>query len=287
MTKRAVGVLGRGVVEADETVVTSDDLGLTRGDGCFETTRLQTAPDGSQLIDHLDEHLGRLQASAAALQLPDVDTGAWRRLVDQVAGSWDVPGEALLKLMLTRGRESTPTGPVTGIVTISATSPISLEQRRNGVSVVTLNRGTASDAYAATPWLLGGVKTLSYGVNVAAMRTAAQRNAEDVIFVSSDGYVLEAPTSAVVWLAEGQLTSTPDGATGILASITQRALFAAAEQSGVRTSYTLGTVAELRSADGVWLVSSGRGVAQVHTINGNRLTMTPGLSDQIKALAGF
>jgi hypothetical protein len=25
----------------------------------------------------------------------------------------------------------------------------------------------------------------------------------------------------------------------------------------------------------------------VHTINGNRLTMTPGLSDQITALAGF
>jgi hypothetical protein len=35
------------------------------------------------------------------------------------------------------------------------------------------------------------------------------------------------------------------------------------------------------------MVSSGRGLAQVHTINGNRLTMTPGLSDQITGLAGF
>ncbi|HEY2042162.1 MAG TPA: aminodeoxychorismate lyase [Jatrophihabitans sp.] len=287
MTKRAVGVLGRGVVEADEAVVTSDDLGLTRGDGCFETTRLRTAPDGSQRIDHLAQHLSRLQASATALELPEVDTKAWRTLIDQVTNTWDEPGEALLKLMLTRGRESTPTGPITGIVAISATSPTSLEQRRNGVSVITLSRGTPSDAYIAAPWLLGGVKTLSYGVNVAAMRAAAQRNADDVIFVSTDGYVLEGPTSAVVWLADGQLTTTPTGATGILASITQQALFAAAAQSGMRTGYALGTVGQLQSADGVLLVSSGRGVAQVHTIDGNRLTVAPGLTDQIRALAGF
>jgi 4-amino-4-deoxychorismate lyase len=287
VAKRSVAVLGRGIVDPDEPALTSDDLGLTRGDGCFEATRVITSADGGHRVDHLDEHLDRLQASAAGLAMPDVDRPAWQSLIDKVLSDWDVVGEAMLKLMLTRGRESDPSGTVTGIATVTPVAEHVLAQRRDGISVVTLNRGTASDAYGAAPWLLGGVKTLSYAVNVAAVRVAAQRGADDVIFTSSDGYVLEGPTSAVVWLVNGRLNTTPPGPTGILASITQRALFAAAEQAGVPTSYTLGTPSELRSADGVWMVSSGRGMAQVHTINGNRLTMTPGLSDQITALAGF
>jgi len=279
--------MGQGIVEASEPVLTSDDLGLTRGDGCFEATRVITDASRNHHIEHLDEHLDRLQESATALAMPEVDRPAWLSLIDKVLSDWDVAGEAMLKLMLTRGRESDPSGPITGIATVTPIAEHVLAQRRDGISVVTLNRGTASDAFGAAPWLLGGVKTLSYAVNVAAVRMAEQRGADDVIFTSSDGFVLEGPTSAVVWLVNGRLNTTPAGPTGILASITQRALFAAAEHAGVPTSYTLGTPSELRSADGVWMVSSGRGMAQVHTLNGNRLTMTPGLSDQISALAGF
>jgi 4-amino-4-deoxychorismate lyase len=279
--------LGQGIVAEADPVLSSEDLGLTRGDGCFEATRVVTAEDGTHHIDHLSEHLDRLQRSCTALALPDVDRAAWLSLIDVVLSEWTVAGEAILKLMLSRGKESSPSDPITGIAAVTPIAERSLAQRRNGISVVTLNRGTGSDAYAAAPWLLGGVKTLSYAVNLAAQRAAEQRGADDVIFTSTDGYVLEGPTSAVVWLVDGRLNTTPDGPTGILASITQRALFTAAEQDGVPTAYTLGTPAELGAADGVWLASSGRGMAQVHTLNGNRLRMRPGLSDQIVALAGF
>lgn len=282
-----MAVLGTGVVKADEPVLAADDLGLTRGDGCFDATRVVTDEAGHHRIDQLDEHLARFQASSTALDLPDVDEPAWRALIDELLAEWDVPGEAMLKLMITRGRESAPDGPITGIATLTTMAETTLAQRRNGIRVVTLSRGTAADAFAAAPWLLGGVKTLSYGVNVAAGRFAAARGADDVIFTSSDGYLLEGPTSAVVWWAGGGLHTTPVGGTGILASITQRAVFAAAERAGVPTDYRLGTAAELPAAEGAWLVSSGRGVAQLRAVDGAELPDCAERTALVSGWAGF
>ena len=279
-----------GVVKADESVLTSDDLGLTRGDGCFDATRVVTDEAGNHRIDHLAEHLDRFQRSSAALDLPDVDRAAWRSLIDELLAGWDVSGEAMLKLMITRGRESVPGGPITGIATLTPIAESTLLQRRNGITVVTLSRGTSSDAYLDAPWLLGGVKTLSYGVNVAAGRAAATRGAEDVIFVSTDGYLLEGPTSAVLWWSGGALHTTPVGGTGILASITQQAISGAAAAEGVPTNYRLGTVADLRQADGAWLVSSGRGVARLRAVDGAQLADTAELTvltERVTTWAGF
>ncbi|CAN5372767.1 aminodeoxychorismate lyase [soil metagenome] len=288
MTKRAVAVLGTGLLESgDDAVLAADDLGLTRGDGCFEATRVRTVDPGDHRIDHLPEHLDRLQASATSLALGDVDREAWLTLIGQALSEWDQPGESMLKLMLTRGRESALATPITGIATVTPLAETTLHQRHHGISVITLGRGTASDTFVDAPWLLGGVKTLSYAVNVAATRTAVERGADEVIFVSSDGFVLEGPTSAVVWSTDGRLLSTPTGGTGILDSITQKALFATAEAAGLSTGYALGTPAELHAADGVWLVSSGRGAARVHTLDGVGLATDPVLGARIVALAGF
>jgi len=294
MTKRptdttlpVLGVLGAGLVPADDPVLAADDLGLTRGDGCFEATRVVTSESGSHEVDHLDAHLDRLAVSCALLALPEPDRERWLELIGQVLTEWHRPGEAMLKLMLTRGRESSPGGPITGIASVTATSEKVLRQRQRGIGVATLARGTASNTYTDAPWLLGGVKTLSYAVNVAALRTATERGADDVLFTSTDGFVLEAPTASVVWLTGSTLHTTPHGGTGILASITQQALFTEAESDGFTTDYALGTVTDLHAADGVWLVSSGRGVARIHTLDGSPLRDCAEATERLSKLAGF
>ncbi len=286
MTQRVVGILGTGVVGRDAAVVASDDLGLTRGDGCFEATRIVTDAAFGHTVDHLDAHLHRLETSAAGLDLAPPDLDAWRALIGSLLDAWRIPGESMLKLMLTRGRESAPEGPVTGVATITEISPIVVAQR-SGIAVVTLDRGVRSDAYAVAPWLLGGVKTLSYAVNVAAAREARRRGADDVLFTSSDGLVLEGPTSAAVWVEGDRMSTTPTGATGILDSITQKALFTAAAKNGWHTEYALATPERLHAADGLWLVSSGRGAAPVTSLDGRPLARDERLDAEIKGLAGF
>ena len=267
---RLVAVLGVGVVDPDHPVLCADDLGLTRGDGCFDATRLVVHADGTSHIDHLDAHLDRFARSAAALDLGAIDREAWCELIAKAVAAWTHPGEAVLRVILTRGREIAPGAPTTGVLTIAPLDAHTLGARQ-GIAVATLARGHAADAFTDVPWLLGGVKTLSYAVNIAAGREAARRGVDEVLFVSSDGYALEAPRSALIWRTDDRLHTTRHEGTGILASITQAAVFAAATTDGVATAYDLIRVDDLYGVDGAWLASSGRGIAPIVSLDGRPL----------------
>lgn len=274
-----VAVLGHGIC-SDEPVLHADDLGLTRGDGCFEATRIQVDGAGTR-VDHLEAHLARFRRSAASLEI-DVDDAAWRALLDEVIAAWQQPGEAILRWMLTRGRERG--GGPSGVVTVTPLDERTL-RARDGIGVVLLDRGHPADAFVERPWLLGGVKTLSYAVNVAAGREAARRGADDAIFVSTDGVVLEAPRAAVVWRFGERLGTTPTEGTGVLASITCDVALAAARSDGVEIDVELRPVDDLLRADGVWLVSSGRLVAPVTTIDGRSIAIDDVWTDRMRSFA--
>ena len=279
-----VGVLGRGIVAADEPVVRADDLGLSRGDGCFETCRVITAPDGSSTVDNLDAHLARLGRSLAALDIV-ADVDACGGLIRAVVDAWTQPGEAAVKLMVTRGVEGADQPTV--LATVHAIGASALRQRHEGVRVITLSRGTPADAFADAGWLLGGVKSLSYALNMAALREAARRGAEDAIWVSTDGLVLEAPTATVVWRAGDRLLTTRDGATGILPGTTMAALFDGAEAEGLQTGTATITASELAGVESIWLVSSVRGIAEVIELDGAARTGDPDLTKRLQELSGF
>ncbi|MPR00450.1 branched-chain amino acid aminotransferase [Modestobacter sp. I12A-02628] len=247
-------------VPPDEPVVTAFDLGLSRGDGVFESV-LVTGGRTPWLADHLT----RLARSAALLDLTSPGDDAWRALVAAVTGDWPAGTEGVCRLFLTRGTGDD--GPPTALALLSAVPADTLVQRTAGISVVALTYGLAADVRAHAPWLLGGAKTLSYAVNMAAQRHAHAQGADDVVFTAVGGELLEGPTSTVVWAAGGVL-HTPPVATGILAGTTQARLFARAADVGWPTAVSSGTVADLHAADAVWLLSGIRGAATVHTLDG-------------------
>jgi len=159
--------------------------------------------------------------------------------------------------------------------------------RRAGVSVLTATQGFAVDLRAGAPWLLGGAKTLSYAVNMACLRWAAAQGADDVLWTSTDGYVLEAPTATLVWLEGTTLWTVPVAATGILPGTTARWLLDNAGELGWHSSERLVTPAELADADGAWLTSSVRGVTGIRTLDGTALRTHPEVTNRIRNVLGF
>lgn len=303
-----LGPDGPTLVDPDQPVVTVDDLGLTRGDGCFDSALVLHTGAGHEVRD-LDDHLDRLFASAAALEIDPPDRQAWHDLVGLVVAAWPDPVDASLKLVLTRGREWRPDAGPTAFAVVQA-RPAGRPQRGNdpsrlagartlrigegsgadapgAVSVVTLSRGHPSDAFVDAPWLLGGVKTLSYVVNVAAQREARRRDADDVIFTTTDGFALDAPMAGLLVVHQGRVLTTPTEGTGILESVSVTSILRQAEADGWVTARELIPTPHLFAVDGVWLVASSRGPTPVGEIDGQPVPVDAGLVADVARWAGF
>lgn len=252
--------------DPDVPQIKVDDLGLQRGDGVFETVLVV---DGKPR--ELRPHLERLARSAAMLDLPEPDLTAWERVVSLVLERWTGGPEMVLKLVYTRGSDGDPAAVPTGFALGSEVAPATLKARAEGVAAITLERGLAPDLAERAPWLLLGAKPLSYAMNMAAVREARRRGAEDVIFTATDGSILEGPTANVV-LAKGRTLYTPPSNIGILPGTTQAALFRGAEKAGWAVKVEPLTVRDLVEGDGVFMASSVRKLTRVHTLDGERLT---------------
>jgi 4-amino-4-deoxychorismate lyase len=256
-----------------EPLLYADDLAAVRGDGIFESLLVR---DGRPCL--LEAHLARLTQSARMTDLPAPDLGRWHAAIAAAVARWTADGgdEGVLRLVYSRGREggSAPTA----FATIGRLPARVAAARREGVAALTLARGLPAEGADAMPWLLASAKTLSYAVNMAALRHAERHGAGDVIFVGSDGYILEGPRSTVVIATEldgSPALLTPPPWYPILRGTTQQALFGVARNKGYDCDYRSLRPADLLAAQGVWLVSSITLAARVHTLDGKLLQPAP------------
>lgn len=265
MPSRVVALLdpagaGPRIVPEDGPIVLGTDLGATRGDGVFETIGVVDGrPQALQL------HLDRFGRSARMLQLPQPDPHLWTAAIRHVIAALPAVGEAFVKIVLTRGDEGgdgTPAGWLVG-----APSPDHTAARTDGVAIVLLEAGRASTTAGRAPWLLLGAKTLSYAVNRAVLREASRRGADDALLLSSDGLLLEGPTSTLV-VREGDRLRTTPPELGVLPGTTQADVFRFARARGLTGSVEPLTPLDLQRADAAWLASSGRLMVPIRAVDG-------------------
>ena len=264
MTNSVLMTLDGTAHDFDAPLLAADDLAAVRGDGIFETLLVRAGRARGVRL-----HLERLVNSAHALGLPEPDVDQWSSAIEAAVKTWDDGqpngAEGLLRLVYSRGRESEP-GSTTAYLTVTAVPDRVMQARSEGVSVVTLERGFSVDLAEKAPWQLLGAKTLSYATNMAALRHAAEQGFDDVIFLSSEGAVLEGPRSTVIAVT-GKALVTPPTEIGILPGTTARAVFELAAQEGWSTSTRVLRPADLIAADSVWMVSSVTLAARVTALN--------------------
>jgi 4-amino-4-deoxychorismate lyase len=219
----------------------------------------------------VDPHINRLVNSARICELPVPDPAQWRAAIALAVANLPQHGELALKFVLSRGVEH---GPAPTAWLHATQAPDYRAIRSSGVKVVTLDRGYPRGVAERAPWLLMGAKTLSYAVNMAALREARRRGADDTIFLTTDGFVMEGPTSSVIIRSQGvYVTPAPSGA--ILHGTTQQSLFEHLEAEDERVEYRDVTIDELRGADAAWLVSSVRLAVAVTELDGTPFPADP------------
>lgn len=254
----ALAVLGRGVVDPAQPWLRADDEAVLRGRAAFETTRVYA---GSPF--RLAAHLERLARSASVLALPPPDTAALEALAAAALEPLDRP-DAVLRVVWTPG---TGGGPPSGFVLVTPLPDGLEEQRARGAALASLQLAVGPAVRRASPWLLPGVKSTSYAVNMAAQAEARRRGADDALLLSLEDIALECPTSNV-WFVEREMLHTPALELGILAGVTRDTLLAAAAAEGIDVREGAYRRDRLAAADEVFTSSSVREVMPVVRLDG-------------------
>jgi branched-chain amino acid aminotransferase len=195
------------LVELGAPAIAANDHGLLVGDGVFETLKVI---DGVPFA--LTRHLRRLVRSAEAMGISAPDDAVVRDAVAEVLEVNQVDS-ARLRITLTSG-----VGPL-------ASTPGS-EPPTLAVAVAPLAGWAPTTDAAVVPWTrnehgaLAGVKAVSYGENVVALRYAHQRGADEALFANTAGHLCEGTGSNVFVVIDAVLV-TPPLSSGCLAGITR------------------------------------------------------------------
>lgn len=262
-----VALLDGTLVDVAQPLLRADDLGVVRGDGVFDVASCR----GGRVID-LDAHLDRLASSARILALPEPDRDGYARAVAALvaAWDWDAHAEATVRMVETRGPEYGGGASCWAMMQPVADAVV---RERRGVRVVVLDRGHEAEETSDLPWLLPGAKSLSYGINMAAKRWAKSHGADDALFVTPSGRLIEGPTSALIVDLDGELVTPRQD--GILPSTTLRMLMDAAPEAGLSVRFADLPREVLSRVRGAWLLSSGRILAPILAVDDVALPQSP------------
>ncbi len=253
----AVVAAGPGIVPGATPGLSPLDLALLSGEAAFETMRVYSGRPF-----RLGAHFVRLAHSAASLEvtLPHGLEELAELALDEARAE-----DAVLRVICTRGIETDLVPTTFAIVT--ELPPEYEEQRRRGLAVAMLTMAVDPLIRTASPWLLPGVRTTSYAVNMAASRAARAAGADDALFIGLGGELLESPTSNLWWRV-GRTLYTPSLELGILAGVTRATLLELAAPAGYRVVEGVFTKEDLGDAEEAFLSSSAREVMPVVTVDG-------------------
>jgi branched-chain amino acid aminotransferase len=270
--KRIVHVNGR-LVAADEAAVSVFDHGFLYGDGVFETL---VVADGR--IFRLDEHLDRLQRSAAAIRLAlPIRREALRAAVLDTVRENGLP-DAYVRLVVSRGPGRPvldPRGADRPTVVVMVHAREEVEGAGDAYRSDGVRARIVSVRKVPSACLEARVKSLNYLNHILARVEAVESGADEAILLDVYGLVAEGPGENVFAVSSGTLLTPP--VANVLDGITRRAVIEVAAACSHETVERPLTPYDLRTADELFFTSTYAGVVAVAELDGHPIgTEHPG-----------
>lgn len=228
------------------------DHGFLYGDGIYETLLVEEGKP-----HFLEEHLRRLFLSLRRVGIrPPLKQKALQTVVRNVVRKNPAP-QSVLRIIITRGPGPFGFNPhscrkPTLFVSSQSHSGYPTDCYRKGIRVAVIS------GHRIRP----DIKSTSCLNSVLAKAESLRQNCEEGLFLSKDGHVTEGTVSNV-FMVKKNVLYTPALTGALLAGVTRQTVLAVAKKAGYKTKEKKLTLAELLSADEIFLTNSLMGVMPV------------------------
>ncbi len=262
--KDYICVNGR-ILERSQGVIPALDRGFLYGYGLFETIRI--LPKGPVF---LEDHLNRLEDSAAKIGLKFPNRGVIKRMIfDTIEASKLYDGSLRVTVSAGAQREyehEEGAGPNV-VVTVKHGVPYSNKYYRDGFRAGFLK----SRRNSLSP--LVKLKTLNFLENILGRQEALQLDWDEGIFLNNEGYLCEGTVSNL-FLVQNEVLFTPDIECGLLPGITRKKVMDLASENYMRVEECQLKPRELLKADEAFLTNSLMGVMPLVRVDGREIGST-------------
>ncbi|BAS29183.1 aminotransferase class IV [Limnochorda pilosa] len=251
------------LVPAEEAAASPFDRGLLLGDGLFETILVRHG-----LAPLLPFHEERLAEGCRLLGYPPPPAlgGVLEALI-----SHGGLREGVIRVTCTRGEGPRGYRPpeVPDPFCVAALLPPSSAPEAPWRAVV-------SDVPTVPHPILSRIKHTSALARIVALREAEGRDADEVLFCTPAGAVVEGTATNIFWVTEGALHTPAVEATGCLPGVGRRWVIEWAENAGVRVHQGVFPLAVAGEADEAFLTNAVRGPIPLGEVVGHRRWEAPG-----------
>ena len=250
----------------EEATISVKDRGFLFGDGIYEVVPVL----GRKLL-RIDEHLTRLQNSLDRISLLNpFNNDEWAEIFAELleknegedrAIYLQISRGAYLKRDLSTQQKQDEATPATVFAMVLQVVPPDIEVVSAGISVITVDdfRWNACD-----------IKSTSLVANVMLKQQATDAKVDDAILIKN-GVVTEG-TASNVFLVKDNVLITPPSGKQLLPGITRDLVIEIAKNNDILIEERKIKMAELFTADEIWMTSSTREIAPVISLNGKMIS---------------
>ena len=259
MVKRIVYYNG-AFTPKENVAISPFNRGLLYGDGLFETLRAY----GGRVF-RLEQHLKRLADGARALRIePCPPVGDIGQTVYELLSRNEL-ADASIRITLFRGdgEGPEPQNDLKPLLLISArpSGKYREEDYAQGfrVHIASMRRNNYSP--------LSRIKSINYLDNILGRLEARDHNAQEALFLNSNGWVAEGAT-ANIFMIKNTMLITPPADAGTLPGITRAAVLEIARTTNRRATEQLFSPEELLRSDEAFLTNSLMEIMPMVMVNG-------------------